>query len=58
MIVAYMIAVVALCFIGGMHYALWDNFGERKSLYFSMGMVLLGVINLISLIGHVSKHTT
>ena len=55
MIVIFVLITFTLVFMAGMHYALWDNFGERKCLYFSIGLSVLGVWNFISLIGHVSK---
>lgn len=55
MIVIFVIITFVLVFMAGMHYALWDNFDERKSLYFSIALGVLGVWNFISLIGYVSK---
>lgn len=55
MLVIFVIITFVLVFMAGMHYALWDNFDERKSLYFSIALGVLGVWNFISLIGYVSK---
>lgn len=55
MLVIFIVVCFALIFLAGMHYAMWDNFGERKSLYFCLGMSVLGIYNLISLLGYVSR---
>lgn len=55
MIAISLIVCFAVCFVAGMHYAMWDNFGERKSMYFCLGLSVIGFWNLISLVGYVSK---
>lgn len=55
MLVIFVVVAFSLIFMSGMHYALWDNFNDRRSLYFSIGLGAIGVWDLISLIGYVSK---
>jgi hypothetical protein len=56
MLAIQIIVTFGVIFIAGMHYAMWDNFHERKSAYFCIGMSLIGVWNLISLVGYVAKY--
>jgi hypothetical protein len=56
MLVIQIIVTFACIFIAGMHYALWDNFDDNiRSLYFAIGLGIIGLWNLISII---AKHST
>lgn len=50
-----MLVTFAICFLAGMHWAIWDEYQERSSLYWSLGLTLLGFYNMISMIGYVAK---
>lgn len=52
--IAISIIVTLFCaFVAGMHYAMWDHLGERNSLYWSVGLTLLAIYNIITLVGYV-----
>ena len=56
MLAIYVIITVVTLFISGMHYALYDNFGIKKNLYWSFGLGVIGIYDIISMIGYVAKH--
>lgn len=56
MLALQVIIAFAVIFVAGMNYALWDNFQERKSLYIAIGCGVIGIYDLISLIGYVTKY--
>ena len=55
MLVAHMLVTFGICFLAGMHWTIWDEYQERSSLYWSLGLTLLGFYAMISMIGHVTK---
>lgn len=57
MLAVHIIVTFAVIFIAGMHYAMWDNFRDRKSVYFCLGLTVIGLWNIISLVGYVAKHS-
>lgn len=56
MLVLQIIITFALIFIAGMHYTLWKVVGESESMWYTAGLGILGLYNLISLVGYVAKH--
>lgn len=57
MLAIQIIVTFGVIFVAGMHYAMWDNFRERKSVYFCLGLTVIGCWNLISLVGYVARHS-
>lgn len=55
MLIISIVVCFACCFVAGMNYAVWDISGERKNLYFCMALSVIGIWNLISLVGIVSR---
>ena len=53
MLIVSMIVCFALIFIAGMHWAVYDHFGERSSLIWCIAMSVLGIYNMIGLVGRV-----
>lgn len=49
--------IVSFCviFVAGMHYAVWDQLDQQKSLYWCIALSLIGIYNLISLVGAVAR---
>lgn len=59
MLLIEMIVAFTCIFLAGMHYAVYDNFldDDKRSLYWSIGLSLLGVWNLINIVGYVRLHS-
>lgn len=55
MLAIFVIVCFAVSFVAGMHYAMWDNYSERKSLYFCLALSVIAFYNLISLVGYVTR---
>ena len=55
MILIHMVIAFALIFIAGMHWAVWDNFKEKSSIFWCIVMGLAGLFELIVLIGVVAS---
>jgi RsiW-degrading membrane proteinase PrsW (M82 family) len=59
MILIAMIVTAMLFFIAGMHYATWDQNRDIpdsiRSVWWSIALCLVGVWNMISLVGMASK---
>lgn len=53
MIAVSIICVLFCAFVAGMHYAVWDNLGQRRSLYWSIGLTFIALYNIISLVRYV-----
>ena len=56
MLVLQIIITFCVIFIAGMHFALWDNDIDEKSKWYAGGLSIIGIYNLISLVGYVAKH--
>ncbi len=59
MIAILMIVTAAVFFVAGMHYATWDQNREEpdaiRSVWWSIALCLIGVWNMISLVGMASQ---
>jgi hypothetical protein len=55
MILISMLVSFGVIFVAGMHWAIWDNFKEKSALMWSIGLSIIGIYNLIILIGTVAK---
>jgi hypothetical protein len=59
MIVISMFVTAVIFFLAGMHYATWDQNRDdpeaEKSVWWSVALCLIGVWNMISLVGMASK---
>jgi hypothetical protein len=55
MLIISIIVCFSVCFVAGMNYAVWDEHGELKNLYLCMALSVIGIWNLISLIGLASR---
>lgn len=58
MLVLQLIITFACIFIAGMHFALWHNDVEENSIWYAGGLSVVGLWNLISLVGYVAKHAS
>ena len=58
MIVLQIIITFACIFIAGMHFALWHNDMDDKSKWYAGGLSIIGLYNLIGIVGYVAKHAS
>ena len=58
MIVLQIIITFACIFIAGMHYAMWDNGMGDNSKWYAGGLSIIGLYNLIGIVGYVAKHSS
>jgi hypothetical protein len=60
MILIAMIVTAVLFFLAGMHYATWDqnrdDEGASNSAWWSVVLSLIGIYNMLNLIGMASKY--
>ena len=60
MILIAMIVTAVLFFLAGMHYATWDqnrdDEGASNSAWWSVALSLIGIYNMLNLIGMASKY--
>jgi hypothetical protein len=56
MLTIQIIVTFACIFIAGMHYAVWDQLDEHNSIYYCIGLGLIGLYNLISIVGYVTRN--
>lgn len=52
MLVIFVLVSFVCIFLAGMHYAIWDQFGFRNSLFWAGALTALGLYITISMISY------